>query len=1174
MFPRQRLKRQEGFGSVEEGIKMESVENNRTRYIIVALMTMVFVLLPSVSLAVQEDSDNVHSISKIINSVSGFFSGLFGGVLSITGMTIYNIIEDNYLTNGYVRIGLYGNTSNNTILNNNMTMNYYGNTAYTYRVSAYDAAGSNSGQSSSASATTQAASSELLWETTYDCDDWNTYGDPLNCDGLGKGLSSTCGGNYEQITFAANMAAGGGGKGQRHWIGDGENWNSGGIKYTFDSRQSEFWMRWYMRWPTGFKWNPLLGQKLLYFDVGEADHYYIPHFYGFNTIRTYTHGTSQASASFGWDSVMSDGGDDGAGHKTSDGEWHCFEVHVKGNSAVGVSDGINEVWIDGVKRLSSATVDYGTTDYGWVLIGCNQKYPDNGQCLPVDFDDIAISNTGYIGPIGSPDTTPPSTPTNLQATAISSSRIDLSWTVSTDDVAVAGYRIYRNSVQIGTTAGTTYSSTGLSASTTYVYTVRAYDGAGNIGGLSNTATETTTATAGLIISDVSSSSVDDGDIVVVSGGGFGTHSLDVEWLGGKTGHIESSLEGADFSKTGWSEVPFPQFDSKYDDARSHSNSQSLLFDPRTEEEPTANEGRVGIKYDTGGEIAEGYATWWVYFDDDGNPDSNTQWKMLRINHNGLVSDDAPTVNFFNWRLNTVNGIYSPSTAMLLVRPTTSQFPPVDTWCRLEVWIKPSSAASTADGVLEYTFHNTAGIETVYSSNTVTNYDDSNRFRYWVFQNYMGNGLMDSPYAPKVWMDDIYIAKTKARVEIGDNSDWDLCTHREIQPPTAWIDNSITITVNQGSFQDGNTAYLFVVDADGAVSEGYPITFGAASESPPTRTNPAPTGTLPAGTTTTIISLTTDVQATCRYSNSLGTNYTNITGTFTNTNSTNHSTEVSGLENGNTYAYYIRCNSTEGYYNDNDWNIAFSVALPPGPDPACRLTSDAKKINIAGIYNISGIFVCEKIYLRDYWIDCINNETDIFWWNGTEWRRTATIGCHCISNTDCENNLCFDGACNYPVETFYPTVEFKDKVINASKNTLIKNIIEINNTFNKDDIFNVVIGHNNSNEVKKIWQFSFIEGMEDAKNDKEGEYTIKANSVKKIMLISEGIREGLYGNLTVKVTSYSTGFSAEDTARYTITAFEKKYFIGEEADLALVPDISMFAFVLIGLFSSVLLAKRH
>jgi hypothetical protein len=79
-----------------------------------------------------------------------------------------------------------------------------------------------------------------------------------------------------------------------------------------------------------------------------------------------------------------------------------------------------------------------------------------------------------------PDTNPPSVPTNLAAIAISSSQINLSWTVSTDDTAVTGYRIYRNSTQIGTAAGNNYNdSNNLSASTAYSYTVSAVDGAGN-----------------------------------------------------------------------------------------------------------------------------------------------------------------------------------------------------------------------------------------------------------------------------------------------------------------------------------------------------------------------------------------------------------------------------------------------------------------------------------------------------------------------------------------------------------------------------------------------------------------------------------------------------------------------------------------------------------------------
>nr|UOI39493.1 glucoside hydrolase GH55 family beta-1,3-glucanase [Archangium sp.] len=91
------------------------------------------------------------------------------------------------------------------------------------------------------------------------------------------------------------------------------------------------------------------------------------------------------------------------------------------------------------------------------------------------------------------DTQAPTTPANLSATAASSSQINLTWSASSDNVGVAGYDIYRNGTLVGTSTTTSYSSTGLTASTTYSFTVRARDAAGNVSAVSNTATATTQA---------------------------------------------------------------------------------------------------------------------------------------------------------------------------------------------------------------------------------------------------------------------------------------------------------------------------------------------------------------------------------------------------------------------------------------------------------------------------------------------------------------------------------------------------------------------------------------------------------------------------------------------------------------------------------------------------------
>jgi len=90
-----------------------------------------------------------------------------------------------------------------------------------------------------------------------------------------------------------------------------------------------------------------------------------------------------------------------------------------------------------------------------------------------------------------PDTTPPTVPTNLSASALSTSQINLTWTASTDNVGVSGYTIYRGAVQIATTSLTSYSDTGLSPSTAYTYTVAAYDAAGNVSAFSASASATT-----------------------------------------------------------------------------------------------------------------------------------------------------------------------------------------------------------------------------------------------------------------------------------------------------------------------------------------------------------------------------------------------------------------------------------------------------------------------------------------------------------------------------------------------------------------------------------------------------------------------------------------------------------------------------------------------------------
>jgi chitodextrinase len=118
------------------------------------------------------------------------------------------------------------------------------------------------------------------------------------------------------------------------------------------------------------------------------------------------------------------------------------------------------------------------------------------------------------------DTTAPSVPTGLKATAIGQDNVTITWTASTDEAGgsgLAGYDVYRGTTKVGSTTTTSYTDTGLNPSTAYSYTVRAKDVAGNASAASSALSVTTTGPAqdttppsvpsGLVASNVTDTAV-------------------------------------------------------------------------------------------------------------------------------------------------------------------------------------------------------------------------------------------------------------------------------------------------------------------------------------------------------------------------------------------------------------------------------------------------------------------------------------------------------------------------------------------------------------------------------------------------------------------------------------------------------------------------------------------
>ncbi len=88
---------------------------------------------------------------------------------------------------------------------------------------------------------------------------------------------------------------------------------------------------------------------------------------------------------------------------------------------------------------------------------------------------LAQSDEFLINALVGSDTEAPTTPSGVSVTPVSPNQIDILWSPVTDNFAVGGYRIYRDGLHIATTSLTTFSDTGLVASTTYSYTIDAFD---------------------------------------------------------------------------------------------------------------------------------------------------------------------------------------------------------------------------------------------------------------------------------------------------------------------------------------------------------------------------------------------------------------------------------------------------------------------------------------------------------------------------------------------------------------------------------------------------------------------------------------------------------------------------------------------------------------------------
>jgi len=289
-----------------------------------------------------------------------------------------------------------------------------------------------------------------------------------------------------------------------------------------DGDSGDIWIRFYCRWNLlGGAW-PTNYMKIIDSQGGPVNQYYL----------------DMAGASSGAPTSFN-ATYDSAGHDVTipggaliEDRWYTIELHWKSTSPRSY-----QLWVDGVQLVNAtpsmnSTVEYllfgiinlaGTasafsldTWFDGLAFGPSRIYPastieisGDGSTWkyqePVFLSDTSsqikvnlsgVTGTSYrlrvtnnaqqtsaiytlSGGGGGGDTQAPSVPAGLAASVISSSQINLSWSASTDNVGVTGYKIYRGGTLLTTTTSRTYNNTGLAASTAYSYMVSAIDAAGN-----------------------------------------------------------------------------------------------------------------------------------------------------------------------------------------------------------------------------------------------------------------------------------------------------------------------------------------------------------------------------------------------------------------------------------------------------------------------------------------------------------------------------------------------------------------------------------------------------------------------------------------------------------------------------------------------------------------------
>lgn len=187
----------------------------------------------------------------------------------------------------------------------------------------------------------------------------------------------------------------------------------------------------------------------------------------------------------------------GAGHATT-AQLATWFAATK--SAITSARPTTKLWADS----ETFNPDFTPMSISQLVADLNAVAPYVSKTLSFSYDHYqsplvvpAVYDTTYRNYLtsGAVETSAPSVPAGLTAASGGVTKVNLSWTAATDNIGIAGYRLYRDGalVRVIQGAGTTFTDAGLSPSTAYTYKLAAFDAAGNTSAQSTAASATTSA---------------------------------------------------------------------------------------------------------------------------------------------------------------------------------------------------------------------------------------------------------------------------------------------------------------------------------------------------------------------------------------------------------------------------------------------------------------------------------------------------------------------------------------------------------------------------------------------------------------------------------------------------------------------------------------------------------